>query len=107
MIGRLGTAYCLGVGVDQNFHEGKKWLERAALAGDYLALYNLGCMYFQGDGVPVDIARAKRLWQKAKTLGSAEATLALAQMARCPPDFACTCRMSCCFIHVCTCVKLM
>mmetsp|Transcript_29148 Transcript_29148/g.73194 ORF Transcript_29148/g.73194 Transcript_29148/m.73194 type:complete len:196 (-) Transcript_29148:434-1021(-) len=78
----LGTAYCLGVGVAADFTCGRKWLERAASAGDYLALYNLGCMYFRGDGVPVDTLEAKTLWEQARQLGSAEATLALAQLAR-------------------------
>ncbi|MDO8355531.1 MAG: tetratricopeptide repeat protein [Nitrospirota bacterium] len=45
-----------------------------------VAQYNLGWLYFKGQGVPRDYAQARHWWKKAAAQGQAEAQLALAQM---------------------------
>ncbi|KAL7540210.1 hypothetical protein ACHAXR_009949 [Thalassiosira sp. AJA248-18] len=40
-------------------------------AGDAGAMYNLGCNYFEGDGVPQDYDKALELWHQAAKLGCA------------------------------------
>ena len=45
-----------------NFAEAAKWYEKAALQGDPEGQHNLGCMYLNGEGVPLDYDRAFKLF---------------------------------------------
>ena len=47
--------------------------EKAADQGDASAQYNLGLMYYHGEGVKQDYLKAKELWEKAAVKGNAEA----------------------------------
>jgi len=55
-------------------------LERAARGGDAKARYVLGGMYYQGQGVPQDYAKAAALFQKAADQGYAKAQAFLGEM---------------------------
>lgn len=42
---------CHGDGVEQSYKKAERWLRRAAEQGDATAQYNLGVMYYKGQGV--------------------------------------------------------
>src|SRR5438445_9415436 len=48
-------------------------LQNGADSGDAAAQYGLGRMYYNGDGVPKDAAKAAEWWQKAAAQGHAQA----------------------------------
>ena len=58
----------------------RKMFERAAQAGDPLAMNNMGMAYATGDGVPKDAAKARELFAKAADANSTEAMFNLALM---------------------------
>lgn len=58
----------------------RKMFERAAQAGDPLAMNNMGMAYATGDGVPKDPVRARELFTKAADANSTEAMYNLALM---------------------------
>jgi TPR repeat protein len=52
----------------QDYAEAVKWFHRAAEQGDPDAAFNLGCMYWNGQGVPQDYVQAHVLFNHvAKT----------------------------------------
>ena len=53
---------------------------KAADLGVALGMYNLGCCYYNGTGVPKDEAEAVKWWRKAAELDVAEAKEILAKM---------------------------
>ena len=55
-------------------------LKRKAEQGDADAQFNLGVLYYYGDGVPQDYAKARRWWEQAAAQGHAGATLNLGLM---------------------------
>src|SRR2546426_1120946 len=55
-------------------------LQKGADSGDAAAQYGLGWMYYDGDGVPKDAAKAAEWWQKAATQGDAPAQYGLGRM---------------------------
>ena len=70
----VGTAWAGAVedndkGVDYseagNYREAVKWYRKAAGQGHTLAQYNLGVMYRNGEGVPLDDREAVKWWRKA------------------------------------------
>lgn len=58
----------------------RKMFERAAQAGDPLAMNNMGMAYATGDGVPKDPVKARELFAKASDANSTEAMFNLALM---------------------------
>ena len=55
-------------------------LTKKAEAGDAVAQYNLGEMYYEGEGVPKDAAKALEWYQKAAAQGLAKAQYNLGEM---------------------------
>ena len=53
----------------QDYAEAKRWYEKAAAAGDLVAM-NIGMFYRNGNGVTQDYAEAKRWYEKAATAGN-------------------------------------
>jgi len=51
--------------------EAVKRLNKLVAAGDPIAMYNLGCYYRDGCGLPQDYAKALELWHRAGELGYA------------------------------------
>lgn len=49
----------------ENFAEAREWWEKASRAGDFVADYQLGCLYHSGQGGPQDIDEAYRLFRRA------------------------------------------
>jgi TPR repeat protein len=54
----------------QDYAEAKRWYEKAAAAGDLVAMNNIGMFYRNGNGVTQDYAEAKRWYEKAATAGN-------------------------------------
>ncbi len=50
----LGRMYKDGVGVKQDNNKAFNLFNRAAILGDLSAQFNLGNMYFNGEGIPLD-----------------------------------------------------
>src|SRR2546425_9859263 len=48
-------------------------LQKGADSGDADAQFNLGELYFKGEGVPQDYAQARQWWEKAAAQGDAKA----------------------------------
>ncbi|WP_312430137.1 tetratricopeptide repeat protein [Achromobacter sp.] len=70
----LGLAYVEGKwGVDRDPAVAVSWFERAAAQSDRDGLVNLGEIYYLGEIVPVDYARARTLFEEAIEQGSARA----------------------------------
>ncbi|MDA1306902.1 MAG: sel1 repeat family protein, partial [Acidobacteria bacterium] len=57
-------------GVPQDYVEAVAWYRKAADQGDAAAQYNLGAMYFKGEGVPQDYVEA----HKWRNLAASRAT---------------------------------
>lgn len=55
---QLGMMYTFGQGVEQNYDEGRFWLERAASQGASQAQLNLGNLFAEGLGVEKHLPRA-------------------------------------------------
>ena len=55
---QLGMMYTFGQGVEQNYDEGRFWLERAASQGASQAQLNLGNIFAEGLGVDKDLGLA-------------------------------------------------
>lgn len=71
----LWRVYREGVGVEKNGKEALLWLLEATKQGveNPDALYELGCLYKEGDGVPQSTSKALGLWCKAAEQGQAAA----------------------------------
>ncbi len=71
---RAGLATCTAKAfVSQDYAAAIKWYRRAAGQGLADAQYNLGVMYYKGQGVPQDYAVAARWYRKAAAQGLASA----------------------------------
>ena len=57
----------------KNAEEAAKWWRKAADQGHAEAQFQLGCLYYQGEGVNVDRVEAVKLWRKAAAQGHADA----------------------------------
>lgn len=77
----LASAYQEGLGMGQNLDEAFKWYTKAADAGHLTAMVNLGVMYAHGQGVALDIEKARSLFNRASSLGSALAAKEVEQYA--------------------------
>lgn len=88
----LAASYANAQGVAGEFEEGRRYAnngdfasaraiwERLALSGDARSQLNLGRLYANGDGVPVDYGKAKEWFAKAAALNLPEAQYALAKL---------------------------
>jgi TPR repeat protein len=54
---------------DSNFTEAARWYRKAADQGDIEALYNLGYMYHEGQGVPKDYQKGNELFEEVADRG--------------------------------------
>ncbi len=64
--------YSEGDGIAQDFKQAYKWYSQAALLGDARALYNLGTLYANGEGVERNWDRAKMYFKQACKAGLPE-----------------------------------
>ena len=55
-------------------------LNRKAEQGDADAQFNLAVLYYYGDGVPQDYAKARQWWEQAAAQGHADAQYNLGQL---------------------------
>lgn len=77
----LGLCHELGVGTAQDLKQAVCYYEKAAEEGHATAMYNLGVFCVRGwGGLPVDCARARRLFKAAAELGQTDAQEALAML---------------------------
>ena len=75
----LGYMYLYGTnGVEQNFDNALKYYTMAAEQKDPIALNNLGSLYFNGIGVPINTTKALDFFQQSAELGNDNAALNLA-----------------------------
>lgn len=66
----LGTLFQLGLGVTRNLKKAIELLEQAAANGDGVAAHNLGTLYLSGEpDIPLDQAKSKQWYRRAKDLG--------------------------------------
>lgn len=71
------------VGVAQSFTQAMTWWREAAAAGSTEAMYNIGRLYFNGQGVPRNYPYAVRWYRKAAARGNNEAILNIACIYEC------------------------
>ncbi len=76
----LASRYYDGRGVEQDYGEAVRWMQRAASQAHAPAEYNLGLMYFRGRGVSPDDAQAAKWYLRAAEQGFAPAQAALGYM---------------------------
>mgnify|MGYP001107706938 CR=1 FL=1 len=70
----LGSMYTDGYGgIAQNFTKAEKWLTKAAKNGQIEAQYNLGTIYYNGQGCNQDFKQAKKWLTKAAQKGHVRA----------------------------------
>ena len=77
---RLGRAYYLGEGVQQDYEKAAHWLTKAAEQGMAESQLMLGLSYWAGQGVPQDYEKAVHWFTKAAEQDNAEAQLLLGGM---------------------------
>jgi len=77
---QLGCAFCGGLGVEQDYTEGAKWLQKAAEAGDAEAQFFLADLYESGNGVDKDVDVATDWYRKAADQGHEESRNILEQL---------------------------
>ena len=79
---RTGAQYALGKfsDISGNYREAAKWYERAANANFPLALFDLGMLYYQGEGRPQNYRKAFDLLLRAAERGNPQAQLNVAIM---------------------------
>jgi TPR repeat protein len=65
----LGRAYYEGVGVPRNYATALMWLNKAQAQNNPDAIFFLGLMYEHARGVPQDLDRALKLFDRAGSLG--------------------------------------
>src|SRR5262249_49763926 len=61
----VGACFAEGLGVDRNPAVAARWLALSAESGDAVGLRNYAALYFKGDGVAQDYARAAELYRAA------------------------------------------
>lgn len=74
-LGHVNSKYNLAVmyHVRGNYSEAMHWYKRAASRRHAIAAYNLGSMYYRGEGTEVDYAEAAKWIRKSADLGFADA----------------------------------
>ena len=76
---KVGAAYCDGLDVPQDYHEGLIWLLKAADQNNTRAKSWLGHLYASGSGVPADQAKAFQYFLAAAADGDVSDQLELAE----------------------------
>jgi TPR repeat protein len=83
----MGDAYACGFGVEQDFEQARRFYEMMAEGRGPMfdrrssdAQYQLGTMYLNGCGAPVDHKAASKWFQQAAEVGHPEAQVALSEM---------------------------
>jgi hypothetical protein len=66
----LGSAYQLGIAVDQDLEKAVKWYTKSVDGGHITAMNNLAVMFARGHGTEPDIDNARLLFSRAAKLGS-------------------------------------
>src|ERR1700691_540640 len=64
----IGACFAEGLGVDRDHRLALRWLTLAAETGDTVGRRNLAALYFKGEGVEQDNARAAELYRAAAAL---------------------------------------
>jgi hypothetical protein len=78
-IRNLGLLY-QSASVAQDFTKARAWYEKAAVEGDARAMFNLGLLYANGQGVTQDYVKARDWYEKAADKGDALAMSALGSL---------------------------
>lgn len=78
--GVLGVMASEGKMIPRDMVDGRKWLGRAAEAGDFDALFLYADMLLEGRGGPVDVEQARVYLKKAVQRGHIEAASALSDL---------------------------
>ena len=76
----LGTMYCNGHGVGQNYEQALYWFRKAAEQGHARGQYNFGFIYYEGRGVEKNNGRAAYWFRKAAEQGNARGQVKLGFM---------------------------
>jgi TPR repeat protein len=76
----MADRFLNGIGVAQDFVEGKHWCEEASKKGDSRGTYCVGVIYQRGLGVPRNPKEARKWYERAATQDNRPATMALAEM---------------------------
>ncbi len=76
----LGIRLLNGTGVATNVEKAAKWLERAAAAGQPVAMNFTGVLYQTGTGVPADMAKAIRWYEASAQHGNIKAMTNLGKL---------------------------
>lgn len=84
-IRNMAVVYEHGRGVKQNYSEAYRLYCKAALMGDTLSAYSLGWMYFNGRGLPRDMAIAMHWFRRAAESGDAFAKRMAARLGGIAP----------------------
>ena len=72
-INRIGVAYYLGEGVEQNYEKAFRWFTEAANQGHTFAQNNLASMYYEGKGVEQNYEEAIKWFTEAANQGDTSA----------------------------------
>lgn len=75
-LNELATEYL----TKKDYDKARQYFEEASEQGEYLAMYNLACMYYFGDGVEKDDVKAYFWYEKAWRHGDSEAANRVAVM---------------------------
>jgi hypothetical protein len=70
---KLGDLYYDGRGVAQDYGKAREWYQKAADAGNAVAMNKLGDLYYDGRGVAQDYGKAREWYQKAVDAGNTDA----------------------------------
>lgn len=78
---QVGASYHDGQsGIPKNLATAKEWFEKSAAKGDERAEFNLGVMYYSGEGIPQNYAKAREWFEKAVAQKNARAQFNLGIM---------------------------
>lgn len=76
-INDMANFYLKGTYIEKDENKAFELLNKAASKNDALAMYNLGCCYQLGAGIPMDLKKAYLTFVEAAKLGSTEAMYVL------------------------------
>ena len=77
---RLGTLYCFGIGVPQNYNEAFRYFKLAADQSDSFGQHGLGLMYYEGNGVTQDYKEALKYFKLSADQGDVDGQSKLGEM---------------------------
>ena len=66
----------------QDYDKARQWWEKAAIQGYGDAQFNLGALYYNGNGVPQDIDKAREYFAQAAAQGDEAAKEALQKLGK-------------------------